>query len=265
MPLFFSAIKPGFEARTTGWQVAEQADFVMLSAAKHLRMALNIKERFFAMLSMTGRRLFFSNLLEHGILQPERRRRCHTPEKIPLFHQIAIIIRVKPRSEPCSLISSISRKRNTVSRNGVLATAAGRVNHKHMLPQSALSQCEIVAFIPIVHAEAAKNFYGETLGLRLVSEELPFALVFDANGIMLRLAIVDQLGSARGTVLGWKVPDIAAVVKTLMQAGIRFERYEAMRQDDLGIWTTPTGAKVAWFKDPDGNILSITEFPLPEG
>ncbi len=90
--------------------------------------------------------------------------------------------------------------------------------------------------------------------------------MFDANGIMLRLAIEDQPAAARrGTVLGWQVPDIASMVKTLMQAGIRFERYEAIRQDDLGVWTTPTGAKVAWFKDPDGNILSITEFPPPEG
>ena len=89
--------------------------------------------------------------------------------------------------------------------------------------------------------------------------------MFDANGIMLRLAIVGQPAAARGTVLGWQVPDIASMVKTLMQAGIRFERYDAMRQDDLGIWTTPTGAKVAWFKDPDGTILSITEFPAPEG
>jgi hypothetical protein len=61
--------------------------------------------------------------------------------------------------------------------------------------------------------------------------------------------------------LGWQVPDIAAAARDLVQAGIQFERYGFMKQDELGIWTAPTGAKVAWFKDPDGNILSISEHP----
>lgn len=107
----------------------------------------------------------------------------------------------------------------------------------------------------------AKEFYRDKLGLRLLSEEPPFALVFDANGIMLRLGMGKELPPARGTVLGWRVPDVAATVRDLEQAGIRFERYEQLKQDELGIWTTPTGAKVAWFKDPDGNILSISEHP----
>jgi len=85
--------------------------------------------------------------------------------------------------------------------------------------------------------------------------------VFDANGIMLRLAMGGQVESRRGTVLGWEVPDVAAVVRDLQQAGIQFEHYEQLKPDAQGIWTTPTGAKVAWFKDPDGNILSISEHP----
>jgi hypothetical protein len=64
-----------------------------------------------------------------------------------------------------------------------------------------------------------------------------------------------------GAVLGWQVPDAVMAVKQLMSAGVQFERYEFMKQDELGIWTTPTGAKVAWFKDPDGNILSVSQHP----
>jgi catechol 2,3-dioxygenase-like lactoylglutathione lyase family enzyme len=129
------------------------------------------------------------------------------------------------------------------------------------MPLSRLSKYNIVGFVNIVDVARAKEFYRDTLGLRLVSEELPFALVFEANGIMLRLGMAKELPPARGTVLGWQVPDISAVVKDLGQAGIRFERYEQMKQDELGIWTSPTGAKVAWFKDPDGNILSVSEHP----
>lgn len=108
---------------------------------------------------------------------------------------------------------------------------------------------------------AREGFYRDTLGLRLVSEQLPFALEFDANGTMLRLAIAKHVTPAPGTVLGWAVPDIAATVDELNQAGVVFERFEGMTQDELGIWASPSGAKVAWFKDPAGNLLSLTEFP----
>jgi predicted enzyme related to lactoylglutathione lyase len=94
-----------------------------------------------------------------------------------------------------------------------------------------------------------------------VSEEPPFAVVFEANGIMLRLVMAKERPATRGTVLGWQVPDIAATVKELQAAGVEFERYDFMKQDELGIWTTPTGSKVAWFKDPDGNVLSLSEHP----
>jgi catechol 2,3-dioxygenase-like lactoylglutathione lyase family enzyme len=130
-----------------------------------------------------------------------------------------------------------------------------------MSQHSGLAKYNIVGFVTIVDVERAKEFYRDTLGLRLVSEEPPFALVFDANGIMLRLGMGKELPSAHGTVLGWQVPDVAAAVRELTLAGIAFERYGFMKQDELGIWTAPTGAKVAWFKDPDGNILSISEHP----
>jgi catechol 2,3-dioxygenase-like lactoylglutathione lyase family enzyme len=126
---------------------------------------------------------------------------------------------------------------------------------------SRLSKYNIIGFVSIVDVPRAIEFYRDTLGLRLVSEEPPFALVFDANGIMLRLGMAKELPPAHGTVLGWQVPGITATVENLGQAGVRFERYEGMDQDELGIWTSPSGARVAWFKDPDGNILSVTEFP----
>ena len=124
-----------------------------------------------------------------------------------------------------------------------------------------LGKCDIVCFVPIVNVDRARAFYRDTLGLRLVNEELPFALVFDVNGIMLRLAIFKQPSAFHGTVVGWKVPDATAAVQNLMKAGVQFERYDFVKQDELGIWTTPTGARVAWFKDPDGNVLSVSEFP----
>ena len=117
----------------------------------------------------------------------------------------------------------------------------------------------MIAFVATRDPALAKEFYRDTLGLRLVSEELPFALVFDLNGIMLRVTIVKDVKPAGYTILGWQVPDIAAGAKALQKAGVRFERYPGMDQDESGIWTSPSGAKVAWFKDPDGNTLSISE------
>ena len=130
-----------------------------------------------------------------------------------------------------------------------------------MTKHTGLSNYNIIGFVTIIDVDRAKSFYGDTLGLRLVSEEPPFALVFDANGIMLRLGIGKQLPQASGTVLGWQVPDIKSVVHALGAAGVQFERYGFLEQDDSGIWTTPTGARVAWFKDPDGNTLSVSEHP----
>jgi len=126
---------------------------------------------------------------------------------------------------------------------------------------SGLGKYNIIGFVSIVDVPRAREFYRDTLGLRLLMEEPPFALVFEANGIMLRLGMAKELPPAHGTVLGWQVPEIAATVKDLEQAGVHFERFPGMNQDALGVWTAPTGAKVAWFKDPDGNILSVSEHP----
>ena len=124
-----------------------------------------------------------------------------------------------------------------------------------------LGSYNIIGFVSIVDVSRARDFYRNTLGLRLVTEEPPFALVFEANGIMLRLSMAKELPAVHGTVLGWQVPEITAAVRSLGQGGVHFERYQGMDQDELGIWTSPSGAKVAWFKDPDGNILSVSEHP----
>ena len=122
-----------------------------------------------------------------------------------------------------------------------------------------LGDCPIVAFVGTQNAPRAKTFYGQTLGLRLVSED-PFALVFDAGGTMLRVVTVREVHPAGYTVLGWIVPDIARAVGDLEARGISFSRYDGMGQDDRGIWTSPSGARIAWFSDPDGNTLSLTQF-----
>ena len=129
---------------------------------------------------------------------------------------------------------------------------------------TSLRDCDLVAFVNIVKVDRAKEFYTQTLGLTLI-EEFPYVLVFDAHGIMLRLSIVKEKPAFPGTVLGWRVPDAAAAVAELKRAGVQFERYGSMQQDELGIWTSPTGAKVAWFKDPDGNVLGVSQYPEKRG
>jgi len=117
----------------------------------------------------------------------------------------------------------------------------------------------IMAFIATRDAKRAQEFYGTTLGLPLISDELPFALVFDLHGTKLRVTPVSKLQTAGYTVLGWEVPDAQAAVQALTDAGVKFERYPGLEQDELGIWRAPGGARVAWFKDPDGNTLSVSQ------
>ena len=116
-----------------------------------------------------------------------------------------------------------------------------------------------MAFVAARDLARARDFYRDSLGLRLVGED-EFALVFDAGGTMLRVARVRELASAPYTVLGWEVKDIIATAKSLLKAKIRLERYPGIEQDELGIWKSPGGARVAWFQDPDGNTLSIAQF-----
>jgi catechol 2,3-dioxygenase-like lactoylglutathione lyase family enzyme len=125
-----------------------------------------------------------------------------------------------------------------------------------------LGSSKLAAFVGTRDASRAKPFYRDTLGLNLVRED-PNALVFDANGTTLRLSVVPELAPGKFTVLGWEVHDIRATIEALAKRGVSFERYDFMKQDDLGVWTAPSGARVAWFKDPDGNLLSVSQLEKP--
>lgn len=117
----------------------------------------------------------------------------------------------------------------------------------------------LIAFVPVTDVDAARAFYRDALGLTLVDEN-PAALVFDANGTMVRVTPVGELPARPYTVVGWAVDDIRATVKDLTDNGVTFRRYDGMDQDELGVWTTPGDDLVAWFTDPAGNTLSLTQF-----
>jgi predicted enzyme related to lactoylglutathione lyase len=116
---------------------------------------------------------------------------------------------------------------------------------------------QLVAFVPTKDQKQARSFYEGTLGLSFVSED-SFAVVLEANGTMVRVANVPDFKPAQFTILGWQVSDIEQVVTELQGKGIVFERYGFKDQDERGIWSAPSGSKVAWFKDPDGNVLSVS-------
>ncbi len=122
-----------------------------------------------------------------------------------------------------------------------------------------LADAPFIGFIAVRDLATARAFYAGTLGLRVVDDN-PFALVLDAGGTMLRVTQVPGLEARPFTVAGWNVPDIDAAVRALAGRGVEFTRYDGMAQDELGVWTTPGGDRVAWFSDPDGNTLSLTAF-----
>jgi catechol 2,3-dioxygenase-like lactoylglutathione lyase family enzyme len=124
-----------------------------------------------------------------------------------------------------------------------------------------LRNSDPIAFVPARDPKTARRFYEQTLGLEFVSED-PFALLFNAHGVALRVVNVSTVADFRPqpfTILGWRVTSAEQAVRALGEKGVRFERFPGMNQDGLGIWQSPSGAKVAWFKDPDGNVLSVTE------
>jgi predicted enzyme related to lactoylglutathione lyase len=116
----------------------------------------------------------------------------------------------------------------------------------------------IKTFVPTTKPQEAKTFYQEILGFKLLNEDY-FAIEFDANGTLLRVSIVPELNPQLFTILGWNVKDIHATIRELNAKGVTCEKYGFIDQDDLGVWVSPNGSKVAWFKDMDGNVLSLTE------
>ncbi len=123
-----------------------------------------------------------------------------------------------------------------------------------------LNNHDVVTFLATTDSAQARHFYEQTLGLTFVMDG-PAALVFEANGVTLRIQKVQALSPAPHTVLGWTVPDIAAAVADLAAKGVQFVIYPGMGQNQAGILSFDYGVQVAWFKDPDGNTLSLTEMP----
>ncbi len=116
----------------------------------------------------------------------------------------------------------------------------------------------VVTFLMTLNPATALQFYRDTLGLAFLRDD-GFALVFDMDGVMLRIAKAGQFTPAQHTVLGWEVDEIRATVDRLTSKGIAFEHYPNMGQDERAICMFPNGDRVAWFKDPDGNLLSISQ------
>ena len=117
-----------------------------------------------------------------------------------------------------------------------------------------------VLFLATANAERSRAFYEQVLGLAFVADEPP-ALVFRIGDSMLRIQKVEQVHAAPYTTLGWAVSDIRQTVRDWRAAGVVFQRYDGLVQDGDGIWHAPSDAFVAWFRDPDGHVLSLTQFP----
>ena len=117
----------------------------------------------------------------------------------------------------------------------------------------------MIGFVVTTDTARAMSFYRDVLGFRFVKDD-NFAIVFDAHGTMLRVVKAQSHTPAQGTVLGWQVDDIHAAVRELTARGAHFEQFNLpfMKQDEHGVWIAPGGDQVAWFKDPDGNTLSIS-------
>jgi len=121
-----------------------------------------------------------------------------------------------------------------------------------------LADCDVIGFIPTKDAAQARNFYEKTLGLRFLSDDI-FAIVMESNKTMIRIVQVKEYTPVPFTILGWKVEKIEEEVATLAERGVTFHRYAWLEQSEAGVWTAPGGAKVAWFHDPDGNVLSLSQ------
>lgn len=120
------------------------------------------------------------------------------------------------------------------------------------------SEQALFTFVPVRDAERAKTFYEGVLGLTLL-EDTPFAIVFKVPGGTLRLAKTPDFTPQPFSLVGWVVPDIEADMKGLAQKGVSFEHFSGLPQDEAGIWTVPDGTRICWFRDPDGNLLSLTQ------
>jgi catechol 2,3-dioxygenase-like lactoylglutathione lyase family enzyme len=123
-----------------------------------------------------------------------------------------------------------------------------------------LTSGKLVGFVPTIDFEKARGFYEGKLGFEFVSQD-QYALVVKAGEHKIRIAKVLNFKPLQGTILGWEVENIEAAARWLQARGVPLEKYPFVQDQALGIWTTPNGDKVGWFKDPDGNVLSIAQHP----
>jgi catechol 2,3-dioxygenase-like lactoylglutathione lyase family enzyme len=121
-----------------------------------------------------------------------------------------------------------------------------------------LDSGRLIGFVPTKDSKKAREFYEHKLGFQFVSDD-SFALVMNAGGSTIRIAKAADFTPAPYTVLGWEVQDIESVVAWLQDRGVEFEKYPFVQDQERGIWKTPKGDKVAWFEDPDGNVLSVSQ------
>jgi catechol 2,3-dioxygenase-like lactoylglutathione lyase family enzyme len=121
-----------------------------------------------------------------------------------------------------------------------------------------LTSSKMIGFVPTTDSKRARDFYEGNLGFQFVSDD-QFALVMQAGDNMVRIAKAGKFSPAPYTVLGWEVTKIEDEVRALVARGVVFEKYPFVEDKETGIWITPSGDKVAWFKDPDGNVLSLSE------
>jgi predicted enzyme related to lactoylglutathione lyase len=145
-----------------------------------------------------------------------------------------------------------SAKKSGGTRQARATTASARTT-------AHLYESDLIAFVATADPVRTRAFYESVVGLRLIADE-PFALVFDANGVMVRIQKVKAVTPAAYTTMGWKVGDITAAIRGLNAKGVQCERYAGLKQDSAGVWTSPGGARIAWFKDPEGHVLSLTQF-----
>lgn len=158
-----------------------------------------------------------------------------------------------------------SGRRAAITKKQRAAAAKARSTRRPRTAPTALRQdahlreSSLIAFLATADGSRARTFYESLVGLRFISDD-QFALVFDANGVMVRIQRVDAVTPAAYTTLGWRVGDIAATIRRLTAKGVQMERYGGLTQDNLGVWTSPSGARIAWFRDPDGHVLSLTQY-----
>jgi catechol 2,3-dioxygenase-like lactoylglutathione lyase family enzyme len=123
-----------------------------------------------------------------------------------------------------------------------------------------LRDAAIVAFVPTLDLDRSDAFYGGILELER-TESSSFANAYHVNGTSLRVTLVEEIARVPYTVVGWRVDDVSAAIAGLGAKGVSFKHYPDMEQDSDGVWTAPGGSRVAWFEDPDGNVLSLQQAP----